>query len=146
MHLAEEEAQGSWGRGGGAQGRSLSIHKADTSPETERGPRLYCAVLNTGHAHPVPGGLAVGPWQVPVSHPVGSGHPQVRPSGRALRPHRLGCTGLSLSCPEAKLSAVAAVPSHASAQHPWSFKTHHVPQEPCAASEADPAWGVTASV
>lgn len=38
VHLAEEGAQDSWGRGGGAQGRSLSIHKADTSQETERGP------------------------------------------------------------------------------------------------------------
>lgn len=82
----------------------------------------------------------MGPWQVPVSHPVGSGHPQVRPGGMALRPHSVGCTGLSLSCPEAKLSAAAAVPSPPSAQHPWSFKTHHVPQEPCLAPEADPAW------
>lgn len=66
------------------------------SRDRER-PRLHCAVLNTEHAHPVPGGLAVGPWQVPVSHPVGSGHPQVHPGGRTLRPHSLGCTGLSLS-------------------------------------------------
>lgn len=68
VRLAEGEAQDS--RGGWAQGRSLSIHR-QTLLETERGLCLHYAVLNTRHAHPMPGGLAVGPWAGPSVPPRG---------------------------------------------------------------------------